>query len=74
MYLKWKRTGLVMSVCLSVYPFEKCWMDLDEILCGRYQTFQSPTICNTNMADEEICDVGSTLAPLEINPHNDVWL
>jgi hypothetical protein len=36
--------------------------------------FQFPTIGNTNMADEQTCEVGSTLAPLAVGPCNDVWL
>lgn len=34
--------------------------------------FSIPMIGNTNMADEQTCDVGSTLAPLSTAPYNDV--
>jgi hypothetical protein len=36
------------------------------------RTFQFPKIGNTNMADEQTCEVESTLAPLAIGSHNDV--
>jgi hypothetical protein len=35
--------------------------------------FQFPTIGNTNMADARTCEVGATLAPLNIGSYGDVW-
>jgi hypothetical protein len=59
---------------------ENGWTDLDEIWYGRMplglpqnRTFQLRTIGNTNMAEEQTCEVGSTLAPLTIGPYDDVW-
>jgi hypothetical protein len=36
-------------------------------------TLQFSTIGNNNMADEQTCEVGSTLAPLAIEPYSDEW-
>jgi hypothetical protein len=36
--------------------------------------FSISTIGNTNMADEQTCEVGSTLAPLAMGPYSDVWI
>jgi hypothetical protein len=35
---------------------------------------QFSAIGNTNMADEQTCEVGLTLAPLAIGSYSDVWL
>jgi hypothetical protein len=36
--------------------------------------FLCSTISNTNMADEKICEVGSTLAPPATGSHSDIRL
>jgi hypothetical protein len=35
--------------------------------------FEFPAVSNTNMADERICDVGATLAPLHVWIWNELW-
>jgi hypothetical protein len=72
-----------VHVCLSVrmIQLENWWTDLDAIWYGRYVTgdypkivlFKFSTIGNTNMADEQTCEVLSTLAPLAIGSYNAVW-
>jgi hypothetical protein len=77
--MKWTHIGLVMSVC----QLETRLTDLDEIWYGPYAIGIYPkivllnflqSVIATNMADEQTCEVGSTLAPLAIGPYNDVWL
>jgi hypothetical protein len=36
--------------------------------------FNFSTTCNINMAEEQTCEVGSTLVPLAIGPQSDIWL
>jgi hypothetical protein len=36
------------------------------------RAFQFPRLGNTNMADEQICEVGLTLAPKTLGPFNEV--
>jgi hypothetical protein len=54
---------------------KNCWTGSDEILYGRYASvvcpkivffFLFPTTGNTDM-DQQTCEVGSTLAPLNYN-------
>jgi hypothetical protein len=66
---------------VHIIQLENCWMDLYEIWYGYYAIGDYPkiflqfsTVGNMNMADEQTCEVGSTLAPLAIGPYNDVWL
>jgi hypothetical protein len=35
--------------------------------------FQFPTTSNTNMSDEEMCEVVSTIVTLKTEPYNDIW-
>jgi hypothetical protein len=37
------------------------------------RTFQFSAIGNTNIADEQTREIGSTLAPLAIGPYSNVW-
>jgi hypothetical protein len=70
-------------ICLSVRlsQHENRSTDLDEMCCGRHateicprnRTFQFPAFGNTVMADEETCEVGSTLVPLAVGQYNDAW-
>jgi hypothetical protein len=56
--------------------FENRWTDLDEIMplgTTLKSYFQFPTIGDTNMADEQTCEMGSTLAPLAVGSYNDEW-
>jgi hypothetical protein len=56
-------------------------MDLDESLCKFCAILDYPkiiTFClfavgNTQMADEKICAVEPTLAPLATGPYTDLW-
>jgi hypothetical protein len=63
----------VGHVCLSIrmIQLENHWMDLDEIWYGRYAIGDYPKLYftifynrNTNMVDEQTCEVRSILAPL----------
>lgn len=49
-------------------------MDVMSLGKPKNLTFMFPTISNTNMADEETSEVGSTLVPLAIGKYSDVWL
>jgi hypothetical protein len=68
--------GLDMSVC----PHDSTAEPLDEIWYGHHTNEGYPIIIlfnliqpvNTNVADKEICEVGSTLLPLAIGPYNEV--
>jgi hypothetical protein len=48
-------------------------MDVIPLEATPYSYFQFLTNYNTNMADERICEVWATLAPLNIGQYNDVW-
>jgi hypothetical protein len=67
--------------CLSVriirQPLDWFGWNMVWTLCHwglpKNRMFQFPTIGNTNMADEQTCEVGSTLMTLAIGPYTYEW-
>jgi hypothetical protein len=68
---------------LSICPLDSTWEPLDGFGWNLVRTLchwglpwnltsRFLTIDNTDMADEQTCEVGSTLAPLAVGPYNDV--
>jgi hypothetical protein len=74
MCMKWTHIGLVMSVCPSAWfnsrTAGRIWMkfcvDVMPLRTSLKSCFTVPTIRNTNMAGDQTCGVGSTLAPFAI--------
>lgn len=55
------------GLSVRIIKTENCWINLHEIRCEHYaqnRTFQFTKIANTNMADQQNCEMWSILAPL----------
>jgi hypothetical protein len=65
-----------LSVCLSAWfnsrTAGRIWMKFCMDIMPLETTFQFSTIGNTNMPDEQTCEVVTTLAPLAVGSYSDV--